>query len=411
MTSNVASLVLRNNYLQSQALTVELAGSRTKADAHARLMRDLERSGHLDREVEFLPNEELMTERLQSGNTLTRPELAILLASAKINVFSELIDSDISEDNYLAEDLHFYFPEAIQSSHSDSVFIHPLRKEIIATSVANSMINRAGCSFVNEMVKLTKRPVSEISRAYAAARHVFCLRELWLEIESLDNKVDSKLQTEMLIEVGRLLEHGTVWFLKTKGNKIDISEIIEEFADGVATLGEVIEDVLSPEQLVKVHRARSKLLEKGVPEGISKMIAAVDPLLSACDIVEISREIKIDVSKAAKAYFSIGSEFYIDWIRDSASELSLGSHWKHQAVDAIHNDLFIQQRSLCLSVLRTFNHSNSVETAILDYRKSNKNIINPTFEVLEDLKAYEKFDLAMLTVANAQIRSLIFDKS
>ena len=407
MTDDVAGLVLRNNYLQSQALSVELAGATAHADSHERLMRDLERAGHLDRAVEFLPDDEIVAERLQGGQALTRPELAVLLASAKISVFADLIESDVTDDPYLAEDLERYFPDAISTRYGAAIPDHTLRREIIATSVANSIVNRAGCSFVNELAEATSSPVNEIAKAYAAARHVFCLRELWHEIEALDNQVDSSLQTRMLTEVGRLLERGTLWFLRSRPRPIDISAAIDDFADGVAALGEVVEAVLPPEKRERVEQLRSYYVESGVSEGVARMVAAVDPLLPACDIVEIADITEIDVTAAARAYFTVGAEFGMDWLRDNATALNTGNHWQHRAVGAITDDLFGQQRALCLAVLQAGSRGASVEDSIAAWQERHRPLVNRTNDLFEDLRAGGPLDLAMLAVANRQIRALI----
>ena len=407
MTNDIASLVTKNNYLQTQALSVELTSASTRFDSYERLMRALESAGHLNRKVESLPSEELLSERLKNGLSLTRPELAVLLASAKISVFSSLVDTDIYKDTYLAQDLERYFPSAIVDQHPELIPQHTLKREIIATSVANSMLNRAGCYFVNEMVEATNQPVSEIARAYAAARHVFSLRELWIEIESLDNKITPQLQMTLLAEARRLLEHGTLWFLGSREKSIDVTQIINDFSDGVASLGEVIEEVLSPEKREKVFIEREELVSYGVPEGVARMIAAVDPLLSACDIVEISETIGMEVKSAAAAYFAVGAEFRIDWLRDQIEELHNDNHWQQRAVKTMAKDLFSHQRLLSIKILQTYSDETSVENAMKAWRDNNSEILNKTSKVLDEVRSSGKIDLSMLAIANAEIRMLI----
>ena len=407
MTDDVAALVLRNNYLQTQALSVEEAGALDHVDSHMRLMRDLERAGYLDRSVEYLPNDEVIAERIQGGKALTRPELAVLLASAKIGVYADLIAGDVPEDPYLGEDLERYFPTALSKTQGPAIASHRLRRELIATTVSNSIVNRAGCSFVNDLSEATSCRTSDVARAYAAARHVFCLRELWLEIEALDNHVASDLQTQMLVETGRLLERGTLWFLRARPQPIVISAVIEEFADGVASLGEVIETVLTEENRGRTELIRNRYIEQGVPDGVARMIAAIEWLLPACDIVEIAGETGLDVEMAARAYFAVGSRFSIDWLRNNAAALDGGNHWQHRAIAAITDDLFGQQRALCLAVLEHSTDDGGVEAAIGSWEARHQALMVRTGDLFEDLKSSGPLDLGMLAVANRQIRALI----
>ena len=169
MTDEVAELVLRDNYLQSQAISVDVARGAAILDQNARLMRALERSGRLDRALEYLPDDEMLAERQALKRGLTRPEISVLLAYAKISLFKELIDSDLPDDSLLVQDLERYFPRPLQEKFGDAIRRHRLKREIVATSVANSLVNRVGCAFMNEMKDRTGMSAAEIARAYAAS--------------------------------------------------------------------------------------------------------------------------------------------------------------------------------------------------------------------------------------------------
>tara|TARA_Y100001970_G_scaffold294127_1_gene447216 strand:- start:62763 stop:67628 length:4866 start_codon:yes stop_codon:yes gene_type:complete len=410
MTENVSELVIKNNYLQSQALSLELESSKERTNSYIRLMRELESVGQLNRDVECLPSDDLLLERIQNGKGLTRPELAVLLALSKINVFTELIDSDIADDKYFSKDLERYFPEAILNSGFSPSHEFILSREIIATSVSNSIINRAGCTFINEIRKVSNMPVCEIARAYSAARHVFSLQEIWSEIEGLDNHIDASVQMTMLKEVAKLTERGTLWFLYTQEKPLDVSKIISNFAEGVASFGEEIETSITQEILQSIIEKRNRFMEIGVPEGIARIVSSIDPLLSACDIVEISRISKISVTESSKLYFLIGSKFKISWLRNAADDLGVGDQWQNRAINAITDDLYLQQRLLCLSILSEKKSDVSIDESIKSWCSRNTDAVERSFKTLEDLQAADIIDLAMLTVANGHIRSLI-DKS
>ncbi|MCH8991984.1 MAG: NAD-glutamate dehydrogenase [Acidobacteria bacterium] len=203
MDDEVGRLVLRSNYQQTQALSVAEAHGVELLDSGRRLMRSLERDIGLDRTIEFLPDEETLDERRKSGIGLTRPELSVLLGYGKMALFDALIDSDLPEDPYLAVDLERYFPEPLRKDFKAAIHRHGLRRQIIATVATNSMVNRVGAAFVNQIAEETEFSADQIARAYTITRDSFRLRPLWEEIEGLDNTAPSATQTAMLIDICR----------------------------------------------------------------------------------------------------------------------------------------------------------------------------------------------------------------
>ncbi|HEX6928828.1 MAG TPA: NAD-glutamate dehydrogenase, partial [Gammaproteobacteria bacterium] len=213
MTDEVAQLVLRDNYLQTQAITVAEAQAPTRINEHAYLMRALERSGRLNRALEFLPNEETLNDRRAANRGLTRPELAVLFAYAKMDVYESLLESDVPEDSYLGSELENYFPRPLQRKYRELMPRHRLKREIIATAITNSMVSRMGATFAHRMREETGTTTAATARAYTIAREAYDVRTLWAEIEALDNKVPAALQTAMHVQIARLLKHATHWLL------------------------------------------------------------------------------------------------------------------------------------------------------------------------------------------------------
>ena len=236
MTDEVGALVLRDNYLQSQALSVAELQGWYRIDQQGRFMRALERAGKLDRAIEFLPDDEIIKTRLAHGQGLTRPELAVLLAYSKMTLYDELLPSDLPDDAQLVDDLIHDFPAALAKSHGDALPRHQLRREIMAGVVTNSLVNRVGSTFVHVMKEKTGLPASDIARAYAICRGVFELRQLWADIQALDNKVPAVRQYEMLDATTRLAEAGTLWCLRNLAPPLDIAANIATFSPGIAEL-------------------------------------------------------------------------------------------------------------------------------------------------------------------------------
>ena len=206
MTDEVGELVLSDNYLQTQAISVVSAGGVGLLEEQARFMRVLEKTGHLNRAIEFLPDEEEIAARAARGLGLTRPELAVLLAYSKITLYAQLLESNLPDDPRMADDLVKYFPKALRRDFRDAIERHRLRREIIATYATNSMVNRVGPTFVTEMADKTGAGPGDIARAYTVSRDAFALRVLWTGIESLDNKVPAATQYEMIMATQALDE-------------------------------------------------------------------------------------------------------------------------------------------------------------------------------------------------------------
>ena len=210
MTEEVARLVLRNNYGQAQAISSAVMQAVPMAEVHARYISALEDSGHLNRSLEFLPGGEEIAERKSKDMGLVAPEFAILLSYTKIHLYDELLDSDVPEDPYLSSELERYFPTPLRERFRDRMEDHRLRREIIATHLANSLVNRCGTTFVYRLGEETGAPPSEISRAYTAAREIFGLRDLWTEIEALDKRIEAGAQTKMLLDSRKVVERATL---------------------------------------------------------------------------------------------------------------------------------------------------------------------------------------------------------
>ena len=214
MTDEVGLLVLKDNYAQPQALSIAKRYVAEMLDAEARLMRWLERAGRLKRKIEFLPTDDEITERQAAKHGLTSPERAVLLAYSKMWLYDELVDSDVPEDPLVADMLLDYFPLPLQRRYSEPMQRHPLKREILATHLTNALVNRVGCTFVHRLMEETDACPSDIVRAALMARNVFNLDDLWKQIDALDNLVADEVQARMFVEVVRLLEGSTLWFLR-----------------------------------------------------------------------------------------------------------------------------------------------------------------------------------------------------
>ena len=264
MTDEVSALVLRDNYGQAQALTSSATQAASMAEVHERYVRSLEQAGVLSRELEFLPSIAAFEDRAAAGGGLTAPEFAILLSHTKVALSQALLASELPDDPYLAGELALYFPSRLRERFPEQLERHSLRREIIATRIANDLVNRAGTTFLFRLGDETGAAPDEIARAYTAAREAAGLRELWAAIEALDGKLPAATQTAMLLRSRILLERTTRWLLRHRRRPLDIAETVARYAPGTAAVAEALPTL--PRRPRSKRRGRAKVLtDDGVP--------------------------------------------------------------------------------------------------------------------------------------------------
>ncbi|MDY0882262.1 NAD-glutamate dehydrogenase [Dongia soli] len=410
MTDEVGNLVLRDNYLQSQAISIAEYQSFRLLDQQGRFMRGLERAGRLDRAIEFLPDDETMRLRLSQRLGLTRPELSVLLAYAKNSLYDELLPSDLPDDPQLADDLITYFPRPLQKSYREQIEQHRLRREIIATVVTNSLVNRMGATFAHVMKEKTGQSASAIARAYTITRSAFKLREVWSGVEALDNKVDAKVQTDMLLTVGNLADQATLWFLRNGQHPLNIAANVAATEPSLAALEAALPTIVSPADQAEISRRLNDLTAQNVPADLARRVAQLALMMPALDIVRIAADLQIKVEEVGQTYFAIGDQFYLDWLRSGAKSLIGDSHWQRLAVFAIIEDLYGHQRELTTVILKGGQEAKPKLTgqpAIDHWREARGAVLGRADSLFADLKQAAKLELAMLAVANRTLRSLI----
>jgi glutamate dehydrogenase len=400
MTEEVGALVLRDNYLQSLAISLAETRAFELLDAHHRLIRTLEKEGRLDRALEFLPDDEAIAERAAQRRGLVRPELAVLLAYAKNALYAELLPSDLPDDKQLVADLLRYFPRQLRRTLRAGIERHRLRREIIATFVTNSIVNRAGIAFVNELKLETGRPASDVARAYAVTRDAFQLRPLWSAIDDLDNKVPAPVQYDMLLAAGRLAERSTLWFLRSGLPLDDVQARLDAFAPGIELLAARLAEILPEPERASLQRRTEKLAGAGVPAALAEQVARLDFLVSAVDIVRLQKSTALDVIEVGRVYFHAGARFGFDRLRAAARRLKAETPYQKMAVAALVDDFFQLQSEVSSRVVKD---GGAVEA----WAASRGRTLAPLDAALGDLLATPEPDLAMLTVAARQMRTLL----
>jgi glutamate dehydrogenase len=406
MTDEVAEHVLRNNYLQTQAISLLEANASERINEHAYLIRLLERQGTLDRELEFLPSDEDIELRSKAARGLTRPELAVLLSYGKMALYSDMIVSNVPEDAYLSKELVSYFPQPLQDKFRELMTDHRLAREIIATLVTNSMVNRMGPVFAYRTQDETGADLASVARAYAIAREVFDVRSLWAAIEELDNMVHANAQYSMMNRTSRLLKHGTHWFLDRAGLVDDIADSVSRFGPATGELMQCIPDYLSGSDKLKFSEAESLYREIGIPTAIATRMAGLHAMHSTLDIVEVAQTTQAAPDRVARIYFMLGEKLGVDWLRDQVERLSVTGRWQAMARNSMRENLYFLQGQLTRQVIECAGKRRQAESALDTWSGAREERLTHVGGIIGELRSIGTLDFPTLSVAIQEVRRL-----
>jgi glutamate dehydrogenase len=406
MTGEVGGLVLRDNYLQSQAISLMQSVAAERIGEHAHLIRSLELEGVLDRALEFLPSAEEIEERRRSGRGLTRPELAMLLSYSKIALSNQLIASDVPEDPYLGRELDRYFPDRLGKPYAKLLGKHRLRREIIVTATTNSIVNRMGPTFVSRTQQDTGADAATVARAYSIARESFDVRDVWAAIERLDNRIETATQYAMTLETVALIRQVTYWLIQRHQGALGIEAQVDRLRPGIRELSAVLPQSLTGLAGEGFDRHCTRLAAAGVPAPLARQVAACTALVSAPDIVELAQAHRLSVAAAARAYFGVGSEFGLDWLRDRIAALDIQGHWQAVARGSLGEALYDAHRALTQRVL-TETRERDPARAVQAWREHHAAAAAHARGVVDDIRAQPAVaDFASLSVALQALRRL-----
>jgi glutamate dehydrogenase len=405
MTKEVAQLVLRNNYLQSQAIsTLELQSAARLAEYH-HLIRSLERTGELNRSLEFLPSDDEFAERRKAGLGLTRPELAIVLAYSKIWLSNHLLASDVPEDPYLSSELERYFPAPVSERFPRTIPKHRLRREIISTATTNSLVNRMGPTFMARAQEETGCGPAEIARAYTAAREIFDMRKLWARIEALDNRITAKLQYEIMHQTSRLLRHVTYWLLAHYRGDLHVDKAVAQYRRGVQELENDIDKLLIGADREHFEALRKRHIEAGVPAELATRVASLEPHNAALDIIELATEHKARIAEVARIYFEVGTCIGLDWLREHVERLKVDGPWQAVARSGLRDSALRIHRRLTERVLAR-RERGTADARVKAWVQSAGDNLAHWQRTLEEMRTAGASDFATLSVGVEAVRKL-----
>ncbi len=351
MTTEVEDLVLRNNILQVQAISHAETNANQSLDDQIAFMRRLEAAGRLDRQLEVLPSDESLNQRKQSGVGFYRPEISVLLAYAKTTLYEDLLDSDLPDDTYLHQDLIDYFPRPLRQDYQKAIKNHRLGREIVATIVANDIVNLGLGEFIRDLSDQSDKSIATLARSFITARDAFSLAPLIRDLEKSTYQIGAKTQIELLNQISRVLLKGTEWFQSNLASPIDIHAGVDQFQPGIIKIQKALKDILGDTKASKIAARKEALVAQGVNEEAAGRYASLDFLLPACEIVTVAEKTGIDVVTTGRAYFALDSALQIGTVFEFLNRFEVRNQWDRLAVAGLCHDIIEKQRLLTIQAL------------------------------------------------------------
>jgi glutamate dehydrogenase len=406
MTDEVGEIVIEDCYRQTHSLSITAMRGASSLKEQTRFINELERSGKLDRALEFIPNDDEITDRLAKGKGLTRPELSVLLAYSKMVLKEDLVCPEVTNNSYHDRLLINAFPKQLQEKYSEQMQEHPLRAEIIATKLANKLGNDMGFNFVNRMKEETGAPVHEIANCYTMASEVFEMESTWQGIESLDNKIKTLVQTEMLFQLRRNVRRATRWFLRHRNKALDIQQSIDFYRPAFESMAKNLSKFMVAEEVEQLKRVENDLVKAGVPVKLAERISQLSTLFSVMDIAEIADVDGRPVEFVAKLYFGLGERLSLHWFLDQITNQPVSNHWQALARASFREELDWQQRSITMVALRVDDKSKDIDELLDTWFAQNTQPLERWEHILAEFRSSQTHEFAKFSVALRELMLL-----
>jgi len=341
MTENVAELVLEDNRLQALSLSIAEMGGVKTLPSYVRLIEQFEENDQLNRTVEGLANNEELMRRAQENRGLLRPELAVLISTGKLAMQDAIEHSDLANDPGLDSELLGAFPQAMQKKHANAILDHQLRKEIIATKLANRMINRMGLIDPFELADEEGSSLAEVTRAFVMAERLFDAQSLWDDFEQASIGEDIRLL--LFDRLAYVIRSHMADLMRIGMADSDIQSTIDMLLPGIKSLNNHVDTLITPEGRLQAAKQTKRLMEAGATPEIAEKIANFYKNDGAVGIAYLAHQREIDAIDVAAAFTKLGSHLGLDWAQMTATRINPSDPWDRLLVAGLARD-FQQMR-------------------------------------------------------------------
>jgi glutamate dehydrogenase len=312
-------------------------------------------------------------------------------------LFDEILDSDLPEDPWVGSTLSRYFPARLRDGFGQHIPRHPLKREIVATHVLNSMVNRVGSTFVHRLADQSGARPAQVVRAFLVVREVMDDVALWQQVQALDNVVADAVQAELLIAEGELTSRATTWLLRSRRLTEPMADSIARFKPAVATLRERLAEPAAASAPAQAWIAA------GVPAALAQRVVSAEGLIAALDIAEVAQVVQRDVAEVAAVHVGVAQRLGLADLRRQIDGLPADSYWQGLAKAALVDDVAGLQRAITQAVFGASEGGASERLAA--WEANNRLALDRASHLLAELG--DAADLAMLSVALRELRNLV----
>ena len=341
MTDEVAEIVLEDNRLQALALSIAEQGGAGAVPPQLRLIEALEDRGALDRQTEGLASSEALGRRTSEGMGLTRPELAVLLSSTKLVLQEAIEQSSLPDDPSVADLLLDYFPSAMRKKFKAQIEGHQLRREIIATALANRFVNRMGFVHPFELSEEEGVGLADVTAAFIVADRLFGASELWAELETAAMPEDVRIY--LFRHMAGALRSQMADLIRVGASTIPPGELITSLQDRVKRLMTGSEELLTDASIRQSNKLRAEFVDMGAPDKLAARVTHLYDLDGAVGLASLSRSAEIDVRELTAAFTDLGERIGLDWAQSTSAMMNPSDVWERLLVAGLSRD-FQQMR-------------------------------------------------------------------
>ena len=422
MTEDVARLVLRNNHQQNVSLDMALAQAPDLLRVHQAYLSELESSGVLNRDVEDLPDDAALRERRAAGEGLSAPELAVLLAYTKNLLYEDLLAGSLPDDPELEHTLRDYFPMPLVERFAGQVSRHPLRREIVASRVANRVVDDAGITFMHRVGLETAASHDELARAHLIASAVTDHPAIARRIDDLGLSVSAELAVRMRLDLRTLVERTARWFVLTRPAPLDLTREITTFSGPVASVVAQLPHLLVGKAAEQAARRRDSLREGGVPDDLAECLAVLPFSFAAVNVAEIAQRCRLDLAEALEVHLAVGEMLDLQPLQQRVIALPRDDRWQTMARAALRDDLYAAHAAITEAVVTTTTGVAGAESADPSGASASEQRVSTWIDrdhetvararrLLAEVLDEESVDLSRLSVGLRAVRTLLTERA
>lgn len=406
MTDDVADIVIKDCYRQTQSISLSSLLGSEQIKEYTRFIHALEKDGKLNRELEFLPSDDELADRMAKNMGLTRPELAILTAYGKMVLKERLVTPDISDSVYFQQLLSGAFPQVLQKKFATEISQHPLKAEIIATKLANMLVNEMGPNFVQRMFEETGASAAEVAICYAIVRELFDVANYWQQLEQLDNKIPAALQSRVLFQLRRTMRRATRWFVRHRDKSLNIEQTVAFFKPAYTEIVRDLQKYVAEREMQELAEKSNTLVEQGIPESVAVYLSQLSTVFSVMDIAQVADSQNTPLSMVAEIYFKLGDKLELHWFLEQITRQPVANHWQALARASYREELDWQQRGLTSGVVKSCGNACVADDIINNWLEQHTALVERWRLMLAEFKTTQSHEFAKFSVAMRELMLL-----